>query len=476
MQRLECVKVTRRAAMRALALATAGAALAACAPQTPSPAQVEPTKAEVKATEAATAAPAPAGGVVKLRYYVNADPTRNKWAQDVLIPDYKQAKPDVEVELIIVPWDEFDPKLTSMFAAGDLPEIWGNWGSTGYAEYALRGMCIYQQEYIDRDRDALQLDDFPKTALEGVTVQGKLVGLPIYNLGTYVYYNRDVFQNEGVAFPPSDWEDTSWTWDTLLEVATKLTKNYDDPATGQYGITTSLAFEDICWLFGADLWAPDVTKTSIAKTINFDKPDVIDAFQKVYDLVCKHKVAPDAAISSALSAAGDPFQAGKVGMILSAGWTFWGLKDAGGDFNWSVAALPHGPKGPAKASLYADPMLISAQTKLKDEAWGLVSFINAVENLRKFVVATWSEPSRLSLLPDFANLWPEDIRPDMMKALEGSWKYGEVTPWNRIAGYSQFYDTINNELSPAAGCDKTVAEVAPIIKQKVEEILAGLSF
>jgi hypothetical protein len=68
------------------------------------------------------------------------------------------------------------------------------------------------------------------------------------------------------------------------------------------------------------------------------------------------------------------------------------------------------------------------------------------------------------------------MRADLVKSLEGSWKYGIVTPWNRIAGYSQIYDPIYSALDPCALCEAQVAEVAPGIQEEVNNILAGLKF
>ena len=478
---MDKVRLTRRALVQAAGALSWMAALAACG-ATPAPAAtmaplVEASEApEATAAPAETTAPADAGeGPVTIRWYANADPTRNKWMTDVAMPDFLASHPNYKIEPIIVPWNDFDPKLSSMFAAGDLPEVWGNWGSTGYGEYALRGMCIYQDEFIQRDAADLAMDDFPESAVEGVRIRGKITGLPLYILGTYTFYNKDLFDAVGLEYPPSDWDDADWTWDAMLATAKTLTQNYGDPNTGQYGVQTGLAFEDIGWLWGEELWEPDATTSSVAKVIHFEREGIINAWQQVADLICKHKVAPDAAIGQALSAAGDPFQAGKVAMNISGGWGFWGLKEASAEFKWGAGALPRG-KSPIKDALYADPMLISSQTNLKEEAWQFVKYIDSVDGLRKFCVSTWSPPSRQSLLPDWTGLWPEALREGLEQSVKGSWKYGEVTPWNRIAGYSQFYDAINAEWGLVTTCEQQMAEVAPTIKSKVEEILAGMEF
>lgn len=476
--------LSRREMLGLLCSAGGTIAIAACAPRaTPSAqeataAPAEATEAPVGPTEAPQAtSPAPGEGKIRLRFYANADTNRNTWMTDVAFVEFQALHPEVTMEAIVVPWDEFDPKLSSMFAAGDLPEIFGNWGSTSYAEYVLRGMAIFQEELIAVEAEALDLEDIPQNIIEGLKVQGKLVGLPMYILGTHTFINKSLFDAAGLEYPPTSWDDTSWTWDRMVDVAKRLTQNYDDPTVGQYGISYGMASpEELPWLWGHEIWSPEAYATSIAKQIDITAPAAVEAYQAWADLVCKHRVAPDAAVNQALSAAGGPFLSGKLAMEVTGDWGFDTLRQAGEAFKWGAAALPRGPKGDLKDAVYADPIHISAQTPYKDQAWEFVKYCYSKEGMRGYTLATAWPPSRMSLLPDWVGLWPQEVQAEFKETLEGAWKYGEVTPWNRIAGYSQFYDILYAELDPAILCEATMEEVLPIAKQKVEEVLASLEF
>jgi ABC-type glycerol-3-phosphate transport system substrate-binding protein len=159
MKEIEGKRLNRRQMLKVMGAVAGASALAACGGQAPAPAPAAPEQpveqpaAEQPAEAAPTAAPAAEG--VTIRWYANADPTRNAWMTDVAMPKFKEIHPEYTIEPIIVPWDEFDPKLTAMFAANDLPEVFANWGSTGYVEYKLRGMCIYMDEYIAAAADEL---------------------------------------------------------------------------------------------------------------------------------------------------------------------------------------------------------------------------------------------------------------------------------------------------------------------------------
>ncbi len=38
-------------------------------------------------------------------------------------------------------------------------------------------------------------------------------GIPILSMGSFLYYNRDLFDEAGVAYPPTDWNDESWNYE-----------------------------------------------------------------------------------------------------------------------------------------------------------------------------------------------------------------------------------------------------------------------
>ena len=64
-----------------------------------------------------------------------------------------------------------------------------------------------------------------------------------------------LFDEAKIPYPPTSWDDKSWTWDKFVEMAKKLTKNYDDPNTGVYGAGTGELwpkFDAIPLIFGKD--------------------------------------------------------------------------------------------------------------------------------------------------------------------------------------------------------------------------------
>ena len=132
----------------------------------------------------------------------------------------------------------------------------------------------------------LDLDDFYPRAVEAFRWGGSLRCLPASIDARMLFYNQDLFDEAGVAYPRPD-----WTWEDLLEAAAQLT---DGEGTGRrYGFVShegmwvadvvALAFQRGGRLVD-DLEAPT------APTL--DDPALVEALRWYTGLVREHKVMP----------------------------------------------------------------------------------------------------------------------------------------------------------------------------------------
>lgn len=97
---------------------------------------------------------------------------------DELIANFNKTHPKIEVKAIIVPYEEYDPKLFSMWAAGTPPDIFWCAAESGYVDHAIRDMNFTLNSFIARDKKAINLNDFYPAAIEGATFRGDIKGLP----------------------------------------------------------------------------------------------------------------------------------------------------------------------------------------------------------------------------------------------------------------------------------------------------------
>lgn len=329
----------------------------------------------------------------KISWLMRSNPFENKWEQESVIPEMKKLYPKVNINMIIVPPDQVDPKLLSMASAGTPVDVFSMWGDSGFMDYYNKGLLLELTPYIQRD---IKKEDFIDGVFDIYAVNGKYYSMPqVTNFSQMIVYNKDLFAAAGLPDLPTKWGDPSWTWDKMVEYAKKLTKNYGQGANAQYGIALSLTdTQQIAYLFGGDPFLPETYKTGVADKSNFDDPNVIEALQAISDLINVDKVHPTPAEAKTLSQMGPVFKTGKVGMATTLATQAYGnFKDV--PFKWALAPLPTAKK--SVGTLYNGAYFISGKSKAPEAAWALIKYMStpgAAQKMREltgFLVPLKSE-------------------------------------------------------------------------------------
>jgi multiple sugar transport system substrate-binding protein len=453
------------------AAATGGiAALSACAAPAAPVAPAAPAAEQPKATTAAEAPAAPAASTetTKVVWYNNADPVRNKWEED-MVKAYAEKDPTTKVDLMIVPWDEFEPKMAALIASGQPPDIWSEWGSSGMMDYYHRDMLLDQTDLIKRDTADLQLDQYDPKVIDLFTVEGKTYGIPMFNLHTSLYYNKKLFDEAGLPYPTTDWDDKSWTFDAAIELAKKLTVASEDPTKAVWGLNYGGYMADICgpWPWGKDLFGPDYGKevysTGLAKEVNCTDPDVVASYQWQQDLRYVHKVCPTPAVNQALSSLGGAFASGKLAMSVDGDWAWWVNKPIT-DFEWGVAAMPWGPVS-NRNTMFTDPWFIAKGTPAPEKAWGFVKYLLSDIGLIGLITGLGCLPAKKTMMEPWVKLYPNMTSEDIIRVAEGGLKYGQESPNHRIFGYDQIDKTIKADLSKLWLGEVSAADLMPSMQE-----------
>ncbi len=474
---MEKGKLTRRRFLQSSAVATLGATIAACAPAAPAPTTTPTTAsaAEPTAVPAAvpTAQPTPAPAQpVEVTWYVRSNPGENPWQRDQVIPRFQEMHPEIKVKLIVTPQTEAVPKLLAMISAGTAPDIWANNFGAGFTAGLGLGAIRPLSDHIDLS-SSIKLDDYGKPVIDLFTRAGKVWAIPFMTCGSFVFYNKDLFDQAGVQYPSFNWDDRSWTWERMVETAGKLTKNYGQGADAQYGLLywTWAGWQHLQWLWGVDAFKPDDYKSGYPCKINLTSEKALEAYQAGVDLIYKDKVAPPPAQVDAISAAGDPFRSGKVAMSMSGGWGFWGYRNFT-TFKWGAAAIPWVATN--TTILWPDANMIAKVSKVANAAWKLLEYVSVGEGLKGFIQATEEQPAPRSSWDDWYALFQDKVPLEELKAgMEGSVKYGRI-PHSHTMAESDRMDTILTQQFDSLWLgEKSAKEVASAAEAEVNKALAG---
>jgi len=326
------------------------------------------------------------------------------------IKKFEQLNPNIRVKHIPTPGGQLRDRLNTLTAAGTPPDV------TSHFYYVSGGMdrlALPLDSLIARDN--VDMSDFFPQALEAAAVsyKGSILGMPT-NLNTYgVFYNKEMFAEAGIAFPTSEWfHPPAWTWDHLLEIALKFTKDTNgDGKIEQWGLEGL----DEIWYFGAGFYGERHFRSepgNLAESVEYiwTNENAVAWYQFLQDLIYKHKVVPSKAERSSLRMSfGLPnlFTGGKAPMILSGSWSTRGFA---GDLKFpiGIASLPGMKK--QTTIMFVDSLQIAKTSKNVDAAWEWVKWITSPEQIKThFVRGDFGLPPYKSLASWYASSDADEI-------------------------------------------------------------------
>jgi multiple sugar transport system substrate-binding protein len=346
--------------------------LAACSSQTPAPggnaptgaaptagasdATSAPTAGTTDATSApatgATAAPSTGGGApTTIRWMIWGDDIANDKNMQDEIALYNSTHPDVKVELIAAPWAEFTSKLQAMIAADTPPDVVS---IQSEADFVSKGFVRPIDDLIARDK--IDLNRF----VPGATTpayDGKVYGFRHDTAYWLLYYNKDLFDKAGVAYPPA----TGWTLDEFMDAACKLSK----PNEGIWGM------RNLHWLTGIlaqQQGLPYLSMVDGVPQYQINDPKTLAFYQKIGDFINKQNCQPTPDQNTSLGGA-DTFVTGKTAMGFDGNWAF-GNMQKNAQFKYGVAPLP-GLKQPNSGMKIG----IVPTSKNQDAAWAFIKWL-----------------------------------------------------------------------------------------------------
>jgi len=386
--------------------------------------------------------------------------------------------PNITVKPNVVPGANYDQRIDLLLAAGTPPALWFPGANRGYRYYAARNFF----PSIDAEIAASHYDltDFYKPLIDFCIWKGQHVGLPADWYGSILIYNKTLFDKAKLPYPPLDWTDKSWDYDKFLEYAKALTV-VQGGKTVQWGIDSAMTDSRFpFWIFGGDAFTPDAYQTGFPAKATLNTPEVVDGLQFLSDLLNKWKVQPTPAQAQAAQA-GAPslFQTGKIGMELTANWSFSGYSKIK-NFEWGLAAVPWPPKRygmPRKAPFYPDQWMVLKGQKDLQSAWALQSWMSGPEGMRLWVQSAGALPARKSLSGQMSAMMKSYIphlTEAMVTTMSDAVNHTHVTPSHAIVNWPQIGDQAVNpvlqklqlgQITGKQAADQMAAKINAVLKQ-----------
>lgn len=147
-----------------------------------------------------------------------------KW-QNVALHAFKEKYTDITVEFVSASIENWMTKLLSSAASGEPIDVFQD-GANNNPMYALQGINQPLQAYIDMENPNLH-----KKTMDAVFKYNGNYHVAVAQPSVCViYYNKDIFENEGIDDPMELYNSGKWDFNNLTRIAKQLTVNN---STGQ---------------------------------------------------------------------------------------------------------------------------------------------------------------------------------------------------------------------------------------------------
>jgi multiple sugar transport system substrate-binding protein len=339
---------------------------------------------------------------------------------------FEKAHPGIHVDLVSLPWAEAFEKLLNMVQAGDTPDV---------VEMPERWLGLYgandQLEdlgpYMAKWPDAKDLGD--RAIQFGSMVNNKQYEIPYGYYVRALFWNKKLFQQAGLSAPPA-------TMAEFMEDAKKISA-----LPGKYGYCLRGGpggFNGVQMFMNAmdgkgGYFNPDGTST-------FNEPGSVQGLQMLVDLYQKG-YAPKDSVNWAFNEVVAGFYSGTCAMLDQDPDALIGIVDKMPAEDFAVAPMPLGPAGKAFPTIGYAGWAIFSNSKVKDAAWELMSFMLSPANNLEWAKLVGTLPIYKSAAsnPRFAT----DKFKGWFEELNDPAKYELVLIPSHLENLGNFYDNIS---------------------------------
>ncbi len=304
------------------------------------------------------------------------------------------AHPNVTIKYYPIPldkgWGDYTEKIITLIVGGEkIDVIWD--AIEAVPLMAEKGVLAPLDSYMTDSAIQEYINDVHPKLLQGLTWKGSQYLLPFAWNNVLMFYNENVFKQNGLAEPAQN-----WSWNDFLTDAQKITTNVTGSGSNQvwgYFSTYNTWSAGPWTISNGTFWMNEDFSMPL-----YDQPKTIESLQFAYDLVSKYEVSTSDSTFNAEAA----FAAGTLGMMPGAPATRESLIPAGvNTTDYNINFWPSNTGDVIKGSIWGtDGYGITNISENKDMAWELIKALmskDVMSNLVTGTNASGSAPARRSL-------------------------------------------------------------------------------
>jgi multiple sugar transport system substrate-binding protein len=422
--------------------------------------------------------------ITTITWLMRVETRENPWER-AEIKGFEAANPDIKITLITAPNPNngFDIKFNTLLQSGTPADIWSHLGQSGFADYYHRGLLLNLSPLIKSMN--YNFGSTPKNLVNTYNIGGSIYGIPSITLGSYLFYNKDIFDaynkahpTAKIPYPTYNWDDRSWTWSKMVAEGKLLTNS----SNHTYGLVDSLwPPMHYAWLASTDVWPKASYQTGLPKAVNMTQPGIEKYIGQIadWDNSSKLGLSPSESEQIAIGNTGvEPFVVGNVAMGMTGGWGFRNYLTA--RFHWAAAAIPWTSeqlaKGGPRDTLFTDPYMIYKKTKNPEAVFKFIQYLTNHDSMVNYIKSVGFTPSN----PDYLGLWYQQFSQvtgmpveNLKTLVAGARKYGFESPNHLIVNFATIEHTMTQGIQGILLGNKPVHAGLLQVQSDVDKILAN---
>ncbi len=347
-----------------------------------------------------TATPPPAGPVTISFWNAYNAQAEEPYVEKTLIPAFEASHPDIKVQPVNIPYDQFHQKLLTAIAGGTAPDV-ARLDIIWVPEFANLGALVPLDQSMS-DFNTYKGAVFPGP-LSTTSYQGHYYGLPLDTNTRVLIYSKAVFQQAGIANPPA-------TIDEFLADCAKIkalgADHYCYADGGMYGWATG----PWVWSFGGDFTNPDLSKA----TGFINGADTVAAYTFIKDNVDKGYFHPGIKGGGVDTYGG--LSKGTIAMVLDGPWFFSIFPQQFPNVQVGTALMPAG-KGGSISVVGGEDIVEFQQSKNQAAATEFIRYMLSADaqfgmaSVGQMPVLTSStDAANASKMPDYFGIFFEALK------------------------------------------------------------------
>ncbi|MEA3338169.1 MAG: sugar ABC transporter substrate-binding protein [Chloroflexota bacterium] len=305
----------------------------------------------------------PAGEPIKLVFWDNQQTESGlSQFQQIAVDEFEAANPNIEVEVVTVPYTEYQQKLLLAVQSGNPPDV-STVDQIWNSGFAVANAIIPLDDFV-ADSDSIVQENFFPGAWDSATWDGQVWGIPFnVDVWQFTFYNADMLSAAGV-----DPESLA-TWEGLQAAGEALTTD------GQYGVGLfSQMGEDTVVVMNSFIYSNGGSVLNGDGSCALGDPEAIEALEYLLGL---QAYAPEGILNAS---SGDMRELFLNGTLATEWWPALEQPTLqGSDLNWEFVNGT-APEGKTPVGTYGGwNLVVYANSPNQEAAWKFIEFMTDPE-------------------------------------------------------------------------------------------------